>query len=421
MWRIILLLLSGSVVGLNSGDVSFVRNVALRKPAIQSSTFRDSAVMFGARLANDDSPLTCSKTKWSWTLFWRVDLQEMLPIGGANFTVRWEYFGRENRFLYRIQLQVGQENVPATPSCGVATVLLDRADNFPVEIICERITPGRFVTINIEPHYAGTVSTGSPQLTLCDVQIFSIINATTADNIAAASSLTENVLKSETVATAGGAPEVLLFATNTPFPLANATPTNQVNRTQRRLLKEPTASPAGRFGKILQKMPAQSTTRKRLIMLTTTTLPVNTTTESVVMMEDLPVERNKQAETDDEILYQLQSIRQDVTGKLISIYNYVVFSGAAIAILVILSVIAGILLLWRYTLTRTHLTGSSRGTSITQDFSFKAPSPPMTQLAPLPLIPPSASQPTRHLPRASHQYLKSFPKDSVPKAPHRSF
>lgn len=51
-----------------------LKNVASGKPAIQSSTYRDDHVLFGARLANDDSALTCSKTQWSWTLFWRTDL-----------------------------------------------------------------------------------------------------------------------------------------------------------------------------------------------------------------------------------------------------------------------------------------------------------------------------------------------------------
>ena len=63
-------------------------NVALLKPASQSSTLRRDDVKFGANNAIDGDSLTFSHTE-DLSAWWMVDLEAMFPVETVNITNRW--------------------------------------------------------------------------------------------------------------------------------------------------------------------------------------------------------------------------------------------------------------------------------------------------------------------------------------------
>lgn len=171
----------------------------------------------------------------------------------------------------------------------------DRPDDFPVEIKCNNITYGRFVTVNIVPSYAGTVTTGSPQLTLCDVKIFAATfghglpmpNTDNINDVAAHSHNTEMYMEDDP-------------NTSTQMPLnlskSEQAPPNRTTKyiqsfiklgstTERRKVGTQTMS---RFGRLLQKMQPVTTT---------------TTLRSIPEKENTATSSDKNEEFEGKLLY----------------------------------------------------------------------------------------------------------------------
>ncbi|OQV20387.1 hypothetical protein BV898_05673 [Hypsibius exemplaris] len=405
-----------------SPDIDVV-NSALNKPAIQSSTFRDNQELFGSHLANDASHLTCSKTQWSWTLFWRVDLKEMLPIVGSNITLRWEYF---DKFLYRIDLQIGEENIPFADACGTKTLYLDRPDDYQLELICANVTAGRFVTISVAPNYAGKVTTGSPQLTLCDVKVFTLpkttvdrqatINSTASDELSADANFSHDAAASQNseftahydddaAARANLDQDGLLFLSEIGTPEQNRTLS--------------TPPPPPRRKKIFRER-VKTTTRTRIErLLKQMQPPLSSTTSRREQLRDddfdlreHPGEPIPSLFPESGLSAEMGVWKDEILGKLHAVHGYVVFAGIAIGILLILALVMGFIILWSLTCkTSSNKKDQTRSTTI-HEFSFKAPSPP----------PPPQQQPVQQSPeylmdRSKNFFrVKEFPKDSVPRS-----
>jgi len=75
-------------------------NVALRRPAWQSSTWCDRLGCFGAHYSNDGNTstqfyahFTCSATRYQLYPWWAVDLGSPLYVDGVNFTNRGDCCG----------------------------------------------------------------------------------------------------------------------------------------------------------------------------------------------------------------------------------------------------------------------------------------------------------------------------------------
>ncbi|GAU99339.1 hypothetical protein RvY_10358 [Ramazzottius varieornatus] len=385
-------------------DIVDVKNAALQKPAIQSSTFRDNVEVFGARLANDESPQTCAKTQWSWMLFWRVDLMDNAAVAGANITLRWEYFGSvDNRFLYQVELQVGDENIPLASSCGTEALLLDKPNEYNIEIVCQNVTVGRFVTINVTPSYAGTVTTGSPQLTLCDVKVFTVVTDTSS-GVAADSS---------------GGNDALVASSHTSELIAEDDPKGGSGLSY---LHSDSPSTESNMTHSLSDRGSRTTTPKRKVfreIVTKTKIerllrgmktPVSATTprrESVMADDDdqrhnMGPTPNLEITSDEGALaLEVMALKEDMNAKLRLMQHYVVFSSVAVGILLLLGLSIGIYMIWR--LTSSAATGEIQPGS-SQEFSFKSPPSPSPQVA----------LKTLHRP-GTFKRVTEFPKDCVPK------
>ena len=87
-------------------------NVALNRPAYQSSTWDDSVVSYPASYANDGNHGTnlindlCSSTLEEPNAWWAVDLGVALYVYGVKFTNRGDCCGQFVRTLFSVKFQL---------------------------------------------------------------------------------------------------------------------------------------------------------------------------------------------------------------------------------------------------------------------------------------------------------------------------
>ncbi len=140
---------------------SEIRNIALKKPASQSSQ-PPGHLHSGLAVDGDEERITCSSTDIGTSEWWMVDLEaRALILHVAVIPEYSEYHDRINPF----NIRAGDNNAQGgkfNPFCAKDAILeYPLAKNF----TCEPNTFARYVSINLDRN---------APLVLCEVQVFGI-------------------------------------------------------------------------------------------------------------------------------------------------------------------------------------------------------------------------------------------------------